>query len=155
MNQKEKQKKETENKRLLRFAEHLNSIKNFPGELLQEVELVDVKEKVRTHYKIIYNHFLIDELPAAFEEFEFNEINGDPILIGRNPLEEGPTLSVVEFFGLGPAEFAHLFDVEGLQNPIIYGGKILTPEATPSDFAFNIYQFVRFRKFELQPRLGK
>lgn len=155
MNEKEKQKKEIENKRLLRFAEHLNSIKNFPGELLQEIELVDVKEKIRTHYKIVYNYFVIDELPVVFEEFEFNDINGDPILIGRNPHEEGPTLSVADFFGLGPAEFAHLFDVEGLQNPLQYGGKMLMPEAGPADFAFNIYQFVRFRKFELQPRLGK
>ena len=155
MNQKDKKEMEVHNKRLLIFAEHLNSISAFPGELFQEVELVDVGEKIRTHYKIVYNYFVIDELPVVFEEFEFNDINGDPILIGRNPHEEGPTLSVAEFFGLGPAEFAHLFDVEGLQNPIIYGGKKLTPEAGPADFAFNIYQFVRFRKFKIQPRLGK
>jgi hypothetical protein len=149
-----KQKAEIE--RLIKFAEHLNTIRNFPGELLQEVELVDMNKKVRTHYLIRYNYFIIDELPAVFEEFGFDAITGDPMLEGRSSEEEGPTLSVLEFFGLGaPAEFAHLFDMEGLQDTKIYGGRVLTPESTPKDIAFNMMQFVRFKKFENQPRLGK
>jgi hypothetical protein len=155
MNAVEKQKKEEQINNLIKFAEHLKTIKKFQHQLFEEIELVDVSKKVRKHYKVVYNFCVFEELPAIFNEFEFSDETSDTILIGKNS-DESTAASVIEFFGLsGPEQFAHLFDVEGLQNPIIYGGKILTLEATPSDFAFNIYQFVRFRKFELQPRLGK
>lgn len=138
-------KTEIQNQRLLKFANHLNSIKKFHEQQFDEIELVELEEKVRIHYKVKFNYLLLDELPKVFEEFYYNEVYGAPTLDETSPEEENSIAGVAVFFGLGPDMFAHLFDVEGYQNTILYGGKQLTMDSQPSDFAQNIIEFVKWR----------
>lgn len=138
-------KNEKHDKRLLVFAEHLSKLKQLHGNVFEYIELVELEEKVRIHYKVKYNYLLLDELPNVFAEFYYNEINGSPTLKGVNPEEENSIAGVMNYFGLSPDMFAHLFDVEGYQNTILYGGKELSLTSGPSDFASNIVEFVKWR----------
>jgi len=135
---------EIQNERLLKFAEHLNSIKKLHAQLFDEVELFEVEDNIRIHFKVRYNYLIIDELPSVFPEFDFSEENSDPMLKDRPP-EEGSIPGVISFFELTPEEFCQIFDVDGYQNTNKFGGRFLNVDSQPPDFAFNILQLVKHR----------
>ena len=55
--------------------------------------------------------------------------------------------SIMSFFGLYSNAFYHLF-IPGCQNPAIFGGKILTSNATPNDIAENMLALIQ--QYEIQ-----
>ncbi len=84
----------------------------------------------------------IGECPIVFpESWEFNPITSYPVLIG---MSIGILHSIHSFFGLSRNEKNHLFHARG-QKPDIYGGSILSENATKEEVANNIKIFVELK----------
>ncbi len=136
--------------RLLKFAKHLETIKNHPEHgLYKEAELIALAVKARIHYKVVYHPWVFEELPAIFDEWYFAEKYGEPLFEGCT-IEEGTVTAVVDFFDLTLDEFNHLFDVEGLQLPERFGGQHLTFESDGPALAHNIYELVKIKNADNQ-----
>ena len=133
------------NNRLIKFAEHIQKIKNHPEfGLYESASLVELEEKRNTSFKVTFHGWIFEELPAIFPHWEFSEKNGQPIYIGCHP-DEGTVAGVIDFFHLDMNEFCHLFDLEGFQNTKRYGGNHLTFESEGTDIAENIFQLLKYR----------
>ena len=139
---------ETYNQQLLKFADYLDGINQHPEHgLTNEIELVDLDYKKRTHYKVMYSPWVFDELVSVFEEWYFSEFTGGALFEGCDT-ENNTATAVIEYFGLSLEEFCHLFDIEngGLQQCELYGGTKLTLESQGSEIARNIVELVQRKR---------
>lgn len=130
--------------RLKKFASHLEKIHNHPEQGLFKTVTIAVLEKHANHlYSMKYPNYIIDELVAVFDEWEFSEFTGEPIL--AEPYKsEGTFEDLCDFFDLSLDEIS-FFDLEGFHQVDKFGGKVLSFDSTPQDFAFNLYELVKFR----------
>lgn len=121
----------TYNKRLLRFADHLNQIKDHPQQgLFDIVNLVSLEDGVMIPNEMKYSSYLFEEALKVFPEIN---------------QEESLTHGMIDFFNLSLDEMG-VFDLEGFHLVERFGGKPLTMDATPQDIAFNIIELVRRRE---------
>lgn len=133
------------NERLLKFAQHLEQIKNHPEQgIFDTVEFVELELRKERRHKILYHAWVFEELPLIFKEWGFNGKFGNPLPDDIQD-EEGTVAAVLDFFDLTLFEFCHLFNLEGIQDPQRYGGKHLTFEADGPDLAQNIRDLVAAR----------
>lgn len=132
------------NKRLIKFAEHLQTIKNHPEEgLFETVTIVAIVGSVQIPYDMKYPEWVFDELVAIFDEWEFDELTGNPVL--AHPADSWGTFNdVCEFFDLNLDELS-IFDLEGFQLPGRFGSKILNFESTTQDVGFNVMELAKSR----------
>lgn len=133
------------NERLIKFATHLAVIRKHPEHgLFTTVTLVALEKKVRVNYFVKLHTWVLEELPAAFKEWEFHEKTGDPVLIG-NKNNQSTITSVIDFFNLTIDEFNHLFDVEGFQRIDRFGGAFLTIDSIGDDIGRNMFELAKRR----------
>lgn len=132
------------NQRLIKFAEHLQAIKHHPEEgLFETITIVVLVGQVQIPYEMKYPYWVFDQLVAIFDDWEFSELTGEPILIANNHSSE--TFSdVCDFFDLNLDETS-IFDLEGFQMPGRFGSKVLNFESTTQDVAFNIMELAKSR----------
>lgn len=132
------------NQRLIKFAEKLQTIKHHPEEgLFETITIVAIVGQVQIPYEMKYPYWVFDQLVAIFDEWEFSELTGEPILIGHN-ISSGTFGDVCDFFNLNLDETS-IFDLEGFQMPGRFGGKVLNFESTTEDVAFNIMELAMSR----------
>ena len=133
------------NERLIKFAKHLQAIKNHPEfGLYKSASLVELEEKRNTSFMITYHEWVFEELPVVFSEWYFSETNGAPFCEGCME-EEGTLAAVIDFFDLRLTETCHLFDLEGFQDVKKYGGNYLTFQSDGPEIADNIYGLLTVR----------
>jgi hypothetical protein len=132
------------NKRLIKFAEHLMKIKNHPEEgLFETVTIVAIVKDVHIPYDMKYPAWVFDQLVAVFDEWDFDELTGKPVL--ANPTQSWDTFNdLCEFFDFNLDELS-IFDLEGFQLPGRFGSKILNFESTTQDVAFNVMELAKSR----------
>lgn len=132
------------NKRLIKFAEHLQTVSNHPEEgLFETITIVAIVSQVQIPYDMKYPAWVFDQLVAIFDEWEFSEITGEPILNDQN-FSCGTFGDVCDFFDLSLDELS-IFDLEGFQLPGRFGSKVLNFESTTQDVAFNIMELAKSR----------
>lgn len=138
--------REIYNERLLIFADHLAGVEYHKShDLIEEVELVGLADKIRIHYQVKYKHWVLDELPNAFEEWTYHEQTGAASYPGCDP-ELGAAAAYIDYMRLSEDEFCHLLDIEGFQQPERFGGKKLDENSSGKDFADNIAALVKHRR---------
>lgn len=132
------------NKRLIKFAEHLQTIDNHPEEgLFETVTIVALVGQVQIPYEMKYPSWVFDELVAIFDEWEFSEQTGEPILVDRT-FNSQTFSDVLDFFDINLDETS-IFDLEGFQMPGRFGSKVLNFESTTQDIAYNIMELAKSR----------
>jgi hypothetical protein len=132
--------------RLLKFARHLEAITNHPEHgLIETVNLVGIAHSERFHSEMTYQSWLMEELPAVFEEWYFTLRHGNPMCEGSEE-KEGTVAAVIDFFDLSLDELRFLFDVEGSQLAEQFGGDILNFDSDGPIYARNIYALVKSRE---------
>lgn len=94
---------------------------------------------VKGDCKIECFYWVFREFPKVFIEWKYNE-EGVPYL--RNHSEMNSITAAGYYLNLDMDSLFHLF-VSGYQMPVLYYGKHLEPEATPSDISSNLYEFIR------------
>ncbi|WP_317898919.1 hypothetical protein [Aurantibacillus circumpalustris] len=143
--------------RLIKFAKHLAKIKTHPrmGEYSYAV-FCAIEHGKEIQFATCFHAWIFEDLPLLFNEsWYFNDKLKEPFLIGLDE-EEGSIAGVFDFFNLGPHEFAHLFDLEGLQQPYYYGGTFLNENATCEHISKNIFRFIEHKEALLRfdPKLN-
>lgn len=134
------------NERLIKFAKHIEQINNHPEQSLFKTVTIVVLENQSNHqYTVKYPSWILDELVAIFEEWEFSERTGDPIL--AEPYKsEGSFEDFCDFFDLSLDEIS-LFDIDSFQE----AEKINEPyvfDTNPQEIALKILLIVKIRKSE-------
>lgn len=131
------------NERLIKFAKHLEKIKDHPEfGLYNTASLVELEKKRNTSFLITYHQWAFEELPVVFSEWYFAEKFGQPSWEGCME-EEGTLAAVIDFFNLSLTEVCHLFDLEGFQDVNRYGGNQLNFESDGPELAENIFELVK------------
>ncbi len=132
------------NKRLLKFAEHLQTLKNHPEEgLFETITIIAIVGDFAIPYDMKWPSWIFDQLVEIFEEWEFDEITGEPVLID-NLQNEGTFSNLCDFFNFTLDETS-IFDLEGYQIPGRFGGRVLNFESTTEDIAFNVMELATIR----------
>jgi len=132
------------NKRLIKFAEHLQTIKNHPEEgLFETVTIVAIVGTTQIPYDMKYPAWIFDQLVEIFDEWDFDELTGEPIL-APPAISWGTFNDICEFFDFNIDELS-IFDLEGFQMPGRFGSKILNFESTTEDVAYNIMELAKSR----------
>lgn len=132
------------NKRLIKFAEHLQTIKHHPEEgLFETITIVAIVGQVQIPYEMKYPSWVFDELVAIFDEWEFSDTTGEPILCDHT-FNSQTFSDVLDFFDINLDETS-IFDLEGFQLPGRFGSKVLNFESTTQDIAFNIMELAKSR----------
>lgn len=125
--------------RLRQFAEYLIRYqKKFKKDTYVYVPLhtdTAVLDKSETYYL-----YPMRETVKVFPgEWRLNE-NGSAYWI--HDLDKDTYSSAMNFFGLYSFDFCHLFILGG-QNPVLFGGKLLTTNTAPNEIAMNILEFIK------------
>lgn len=126
--------------RLSRLAHHLiknqNKIKKHSCVYIKfHVEDDDVNDEAIPYYL-----YVMFEMVKIFPKEWYIQKDGLPYWI--NNKRKSLFSSVMDFLGLHPSEFRHLF-FAGAQNPLLFGGKELSTNARPSEIAQNILTLIR------------
>ncbi|MCW3077433.1 MAG: hypothetical protein JWO32_2042 [Bacteroidetes bacterium] len=126
------------NHRLLAFAEKLKTAEETEP-FIHEI-LFEWPHKTKIFFDIRHNAAIFSVLAELSDEWYFNKFTWNWEL---KTFEDMTSVrACMEWFGLTPEEFVHLFDLDGLQDTIRYGGTKLTDTSKPSDYANNIIEFV-------------
>lgn len=131
------------NQRLVKFAKHLAKQKTHPemGEYSYAI-LCDLTGEKEVQFGVCFHAWIFNDLPLLFpEQWYFNDHLKEPFLMGLDA-EEGSIAGIFDFFGLNPHEFAHLFDLDGSQQPHLFGGNFLIEDSTGEDISNNIFQLI-------------
>lgn len=132
-------------KRLIRFAEHLQTIEDHPENgILKLINIIAVTNNKRIDIEVICHHWVFDALVDVFPNvWGWSSKTGDPILEYKEP--NGETAECVfEFFGIKDYEvFCHFFELTGYQRVDKWGGQILTTDSMGPQIARNILEYVK------------
>jgi hypothetical protein len=130
--------------RLLKFADYLDGIKNHPEHgLVRQVNFIALEDRVRIPYQAMYQHWVLDELPAVFDEWYYHLESGDALWENADP-ELGSIAHICLFFGLDQDSFCHCFDISPAgQLCERFGGTELDENSEGPDFARNIVEMVK------------
>ena len=131
------------NKRLIKLAAHLERIKYPIDEHIMDVWIEWPENNFNTWYSVKYNAGLFKEMPNWFDDWQFGEEWQEPEL--KNFENLGFGVSCMRYFFLTAREFSHLFDTEGHQNIIHYGGEIINDPINAKLIALNIRELVKNR----------
>ncbi|MCD6019734.1 MAG: hypothetical protein K0S53_2855 [Bacteroidetes bacterium] len=132
------------NNRLIKFAEHLLTLKNHPEEgLFENITIIAIVGNVAIPYDMKYPSWIFDQLVEIFEEWEFDEVTGEPVLADKLT-SEGTFSDICDFFNFSLDETS-IFDLEGYQQPGRFGGRVLNFESKTEDIAFNIMELANSR----------
>lgn len=142
-----KTKKIDYNERLVKFANYIKGISEHPNRY--QYGLVHLclftEDKNRSDINVRYPYWAFEELPCIFPEWRYCKETGIPTL-PRLGYDDEMCSGIFDYFNLSPYEFIHLFDLDGRQDIIKYGGKELSFESGGEQIAENIYEFVKRKR---------
>jgi hypothetical protein len=128
--------------RLLAFADKLKKAKERKPHI--EDIFFEWPYQAKSYYCITHNTSIFFVLGELSNAWYFNEKTKSWEI--KDFKDMGTFRACIEWFGLKPEEYTHLFDVEGNQDIDRFGGKRLNEDSKPADYAYNIIQFV-FKRF--------
>lgn len=131
------------NERLLRLANHLESVEEYSPESIMEVWIEWPEDNFSIWYAIKYNSSFFKYMPIWFNEWNQSELFFEPELSEEKDI--GFSGSCLKFFCLTPKEFSHLFDMDGHQNVKMFGGDYLSKSSPPKSVSFNIRELIKKR----------
>lgn len=132
------------NQRLLTLLISLYKAPEPPIPVMHNVLIQWQQDHLDVFYQCRFNVRIFDVLLDEFKDDWYQDDQfGQPHL--RNQPRYGLSHGFMFYFGLShPSEFIHLFDTRGrYQNLQRWGGKYLNRFSVPSDYAFNIYEYLK------------
>ncbi len=132
------------NNRLLTLLISMYKIPNPSTPVMHNVLMQWQQDNLDIFYQCRFNARIFDILLDVFkDDWYLDEQFGQPHL--KSHPNYGLSRGFMFYFGLEhPVEFIHLFDTRGrYQNLPRWGGKYLNRFSTSSDYAFNIYEYLK------------
>lgn len=137
--------------RLATYAQHISEInmKKHPKRRQQEcVQMCEMKEGRLDYFELKTHSLLLDFHLWFPNDFYWNSKIKVSILKGMDP-EENPFSSIIDFLGFrNPREVLHIFSIQGMQSPELYGGIFILEDSPLRSISSNITAFIKSRLAE-------